>query len=104
MLPANLENLIKRPRRRPLPRDGRATRGATSQGAMPEGHSFLVVWRSDPPFVLSQTATMRFSPFPILLAALAIGTVWAGHDASARFNRCTESQSLAHCRLIFYGR
>ncbi len=28
-------------------------RGATSQGATPEGHSSLVVWRSDPPFVLS---------------------------------------------------
>ena len=47
---------------------------------------------------------MRISPFPVLLAALAIGTIWAGQDASARFNRCTESQSLAHCRLVFYGR
>lgn len=47
---------------------------------------------------------MRLSPFPILLAALAIGTVWAGQDASARFDRCTESQSIAHCRLVFYGR
>lgn len=56
------------------------------------------------PPTLSQTTTMRLSPFPILLAALAIGTVWAGQDASARFNRCTESQSLAHCQLIFYGR
>lgn len=29
-LPLNLENPIKRPRRRFLPRDGRAVRGATS--------------------------------------------------------------------------
>jgi hypothetical protein len=62
----------------------------------------LVVWRSDPPFPRSHP--VKFSPFPVLLAALAIGTVWAGNDAAARFNRCTEMQSLAHCRLVFYGR
>lgn len=36
----NLEKPIKRPRRRPLPRDGRAVRGATSQGAMPKDQIF----------------------------------------------------------------
>ena len=46
----------------------------------------------------------KLSPFPVLLAALAIGIVWAGHDASARFNRCSDRHSLEYCRVIFYGR
>ncbi len=47
---------------------------------------------------------LRLSPFPVLIAAFVVGLVWADRDASARFNRCTETQSLAHCRLVFHGR
>lgn len=53
-----------------------------------------------PPAIL----IMRFSPIPVLLTALVVGLIWADRDASARFNRCTETQSLAHCRLVFHGR
>jgi hypothetical protein len=42
--------------------------------------------------------------YVLFFLAFMTATIWAGHDSAARFNRCTDRQSLAHCRLIFYGR
>jgi len=46
------------------------------------------------------------SRFPLFLAfaAFMAATLWAGADASAKFNRCTDRHSIAYCNVIFYGR
>jgi hypothetical protein len=46
------------------------------------------------------------SRFPLFLAfaAFMAATLWAGADASAKFNRCTDRHSIDYCRVIFYGR
>jgi hypothetical protein len=40
----------------------------------------------------------------LLFAGFMAATLWAGADASGKFNRCADRHSLAHCQLIFYGR
>ena len=47
---------------------------------------------------------MRFSPFPVLFAALAVGIVWAHQDAQARYKRCLAQQSITYCQIAHWGR
>jgi len=51
----------------------------------------------------SQLMNSRF-PFFLAFVAFMAATLWAGADASAKFNRCTDRHSIAYCNVIFYGR
>lgn len=43
-------------------------------------------------------------PFVLVFVAFMAATLWAGADASAKFNRCADRHSIAYCNVIFYGR
>jgi hypothetical protein len=40
----------------------------------------------------------------LLFFGFMAATLWAGADASAKFNRCTDRHSIDYCRVIFHGR
>ena len=71
----------------------------------------LTVWRFYCPFTTERSVAalgfsliMRFSPFPVLFAALAVGIVWAHNDAQARYGRCLTRHSIQYCQIAHWGR